>query len=286
MPTLVTLHVYSGRPNPTWILSDAQEDEVAERLSSLRTFTNERPSGIVGGLGYRGFSIAPFAETAAAGRGVVVHEGIVDQGSGSPNVIDDTDIEGWLASTAQAQINDELRQFVLSSIGARGANRFNANLQAAAACPVSHAADAPAYNPAIWNIPTVQPYNNCYNYANNHATNTFAQPGRATGHQATVMACSHVSPAAISDGLRVTPNFSTPLGSGAGWYVALVVWPNQDYHWYRQDSVGCWSHKPGQTAARNVDNAGEAIGDPRTCNRGPYTDFCDYMVTNRSVQIK
>ena len=27
--------------------------------------------------------------------------------------------------------------------------------------------------------------------------------------------------------------------------VLLVVDPNNDYHWYRQDSDGTWSHKPG-----------------------------------------
>jgi hypothetical protein len=39
-------------------------------------------------------------------------------------------------------------------------------------------------------------------------------------------------------------------------------------------NLGCWSHKPGPTAVRNIDNAGNAIGDPRTCSRGPYTVFC------------
>ena len=29
--------------------------------------------------------------------------------------------------------------------------------------------------------------------------------------------------------------------------VLLVVDPNNDYHWYRQDSDGTWSHKPGAT---------------------------------------
>ena len=75
------------------------------------------------------------------------------------------------------------------------------------------------------------------------------------------------------------------LFAGKGWYVALVVWPGTDYHWYRQDKVGCWSHKPGQTAVRNVDNAGQPIADPKTCNRGPYTVFCSYMVTKRGLSI-
>jgi hypothetical protein len=286
MPTIVTLQVYSGRSNPTWILPKGQERQLAERLESLGTFTNERPTGIIGGLGYRGFSVATIAESSVTLRAFFVHEGIVDQGSAAANLIDQAEIEAWLVTTAQGQLDDELRQFILSAVNARPRGRFSANLEAALACPPNNAIDAPAYNPGQWNVPTVQPYNNCYNYANNNATNTFAQPGRATGHPASVMACSHVSPAAISDGLRVVPNFNAPRTAGAGWYVALVVWPNRDYHWYRQDNVGCWSHKPGQTAVRNVDNSGLQIADPKTCDRGPYTDFCDYMLTDRNVRIR
>jgi hypothetical protein len=39
-----------------------------------------------------------------------------------------------------------------------------------------------AYNPGFWNTPAVQPKNNCYNYAMNWRSDTFAQPGRISGH--------------------------------------------------------------------------------------------------------
>ncbi|MEI8146726.1 MAG: hypothetical protein WCH83_14800, partial [Alphaproteobacteria bacterium] len=152
-------------------------------------------------------------------------------------------------------------------------------------CPKCVAVDAPAYSPAFWNQPSIQPRNNCYNYANNRATNTFAQPGRAHGAQTSTMQCAQVNAAAIKDGLRNVPNFTTPLAKGRGWYVALVIWPNVDYHWYRQDNVGCWSHKPGSTPARNTDNSGKPITDPRTCNRGGYIQFCGYMNTGSWVVI-
>jgi hypothetical protein len=95
-----------------------------------------------------------------------------------------------------------------------------------------------------------------------------------------------VEPAAQADGLAPSPNFTTHLAAGHGWYVALVLWPGTDYHWYRQDKVGCWSHKPGQTAARNVDSSNHPISDPKTCNRGPYTVFCTYMITKAGVHIQ
>jgi len=39
-----------------------------------------------------------------------------------------------------------------------------------------------------------------------------------------------------------------------------------------------WSHKPGGTAVTNVDNQGHAIVDPRAADRGPYTEFCTFMI--------
>jgi hypothetical protein len=190
-----------------------------------------------------------------------------------------------LAEIAQSHVPATILDYVRSNAANPTPMEFPSTM-AAVACPPCHAADAPAYNPGAWNIPTVQPYNNCYNYANDHATNTFAQPGRATGHQYTALTCQSVQPAAQSDGLVACANFNGPLSAGKGWYVALVIWPNYDYHWYRQDKVGCWSHKPGSTAVRNVDNAGQPITDPRTCNRGPYTVFCTFMVTTRGVHIR
>jgi hypothetical protein len=57
------------------------------------------------------------------------------------------------------------------------------------------------FNPSFWNAASVQPYNNCYNYARNWRTNTFAQPGRAHGAQTGTMACNSVTTAAMADGL-------------------------------------------------------------------------------------
>jgi hypothetical protein len=59
-----------------------------------------------------------------------------------------------------------------------------------------------------------------------------------------------------------------------------------DFHWYRKQKEGFWGHKPGATAARNVDNSNHVILNPQTCDRGPYTIFCEYFYTCRSQRIK
>lgn len=287
MPTKVTLNIFSGRPNPTWTLKPKEEKALTERLTALDAPTDRRPSGVFGGLGYRGFTISRPRTHPAGPLAMTVHESVVDRQLGEFNLMDSSGIEAFLAETGREQIPEPAAAHVEQMIGQTATPFVTASLAAAALkCPKCNAVDAPVYNPGPWNVNPVLPKNNCYNYANNKVTNTFAQPGRAHGKQTNVMACPNVQKAAQADGLVPVASFNPVLPKGKGWYVALVIWPNADYHWYRQDSVGCWSHKPGQTAARNVDNAGKAIADPKTCNRGPYVNFCTYMVTRAGVVIK
>ena len=147
------------------------------------------------------------------------------------------------------------------------------------------------YTPSYWNDGgTRQRGNNCYNYANNKATNTFAQPGRAAGTVLPALTCAALRQAAIADGLE--PVNDNHLYYSPKTVVALVVAPNRDFHWYRLDRKdpifhhdARWTHKPGQGAATNLDNAGREITDPRTADRGIYTDFCGFFrVWSDSVQ--
>jgi hypothetical protein len=123
----------------------------------------------------------------------------------------------------------------------------------------------------------IQHLNNCYNYATNYRTDTFAQPGRASSAQYTTLTCAAVKAAAIKDDLInwSTANNRCPT---EGHLVALVVGPGWDYHWYRKGRNGRWSHKPGGGAATNLDNSGAIITDPRTADRGSYINFCTFMI--------
>lgn len=145
----------------------------------------------------------------------------------------------------------------------------------------------PVYDPAAWNDANgIQYSNNCYNYACNIQTNTFAQPGLASGNEYTTLTCPSVGAGAQSDGLAPI-NCDEGCGCGECCHlVALVMAPGIDFHWYRRDRNGMWSHKPGGTQARNVDNSGQPITDPRTADRGMYTQFCGcYCVCTGKVHI-
>ena len=60
---------------------------------------------------------------------------------------------------------------------------------------------------------------------------------------------------------------------------------NLDFHWYRLDSGGRWSHKPGETAPKNTDNNNNPIFDPRLANTGFYEFVAFMFVDKNSVKI-
>lgn len=289
----ITLNVFSGRPNPVWDLKPHHAKaflELDHRLGSAETTVIVPHSGL-DRLGYRGFlaSGVPVGRSVGVDRlGFLMSEDVAVRNRSEMGYIENNiRLERWLLETAGPTINRDLRAHVEAAIERPSSvepvphpatDRDD--------CPPCRAADAPSYNLSIWNASHVQSTNNCYNYANDRITNTFAQPGKAKGAPIAAIDCSSVEISAQADGLRPVPGFSSPLGHGAGWYVALVVWPGMDHHWYAQDSTGCWSHKPGQTPVLNTDNSGNRIRDPRLCDRGPYTDFCTYMITDRTVVIR
>ncbi|AOT06879.1 hypothetical protein [Pseudoalteromonas luteoviolacea] len=146
----------------------------------------------------------------------------------------------------------------------------------------------PAYNAGYWNTGNNhQFYNNCYNYAANRTspTNAKSQPGFASGHLGfrsdNGRSCYGVIQGAKSDGFVEVPRSQWASKkadtTGDKTLMALVLAPQRDYHWYRRDSQGKWSHKPGSTAATNLDNSGNIIHDPQSANRGIYDTFCGYF---------
>ncbi|MFL9897890.1 hypothetical protein PQR71_06910 [Paraburkholderia fungorum] len=268
MSAVVTMHVFSGRPDPAWELTEDQRTELADRLARFKKTTLLKPPGILGALGYRGFTISTVGERDFEPE-IYVHAGIVDTSRFGINLLsDDPDLEEWLLSTGGNTVDPSVVQYVSQELS-------GGKVLALASAPT--VLTVPPFNPGKWNNnPTIQKSNNCYNYANDKITNTFAQPGRGSGRMwSQLITCtSDVDPCAQHDGeISVGPPTSTPI---QGHFIALVLAVNYDYHWYRLDSNGLWSHKPGQTPARNTDNAGALITDPQHCSRAPYGLFCGF----------
>lgn len=273
MTTIVTVLMYSGKQNPSWELTPDQTEYLKKILTEKREITLEMSALSAGLLGYTGFLIESY-DTALPSK-AYCFDGIIDLvNQKSLNFVDQkSDVESFLLETASQALSKKEIGYVAEEIaknvkgGVASKNKFlKGSFERLA---------VPPFNPGKWNIPSVQPYNNCYNYGNDKITNTFAQPGRGSGTIITDVDCAEVSAAAVRDGLiSVTTTQATPA---TGHFVALVSAPFFDYHWYRLDNNGMWSHKPGGTPAKNTDNSGKLIADPRTADRGPYTNFCGFF---------
>lgn len=314
----VTLDIFSGRPNPSWVLDEREAREVLRQVAATRELATpaDQDRGV---LGFRGLILESDEGSAAAGldlpasfriasgqsgaeaRGLELAERLISRmgrpfpATGAPSqegAYADLDLRslalgelrsapssgsGDAATLADAAPGDATAQAGATVIGTDASSWTTLTV---GACSY----EASAFNPTFWNgSRTVMRNNNCYNYASNRRTDTFAQPGRATGAQASTMACSNVTTGAVSDGAVQASTCVT--GQSPRHYMALVIWPGTDYHWYRRHSDGFWGHKPGQTAARNYDNSNNVIYDPQTANRGGYTSFCGYLFGPSGMQV-
>jgi hypothetical protein len=311
----VTADVFSGRPNPIWIIADDKEARaVLKEIAQNRSLAAEDAPPDAG-LGFRGVIVEPLADDLAKDFNVSSHLYIPAGASGALSSKREEIIEWLIRLVPQAvpgpevadalPLDQPLQQFLTEqlSVGSRQTVSDSRHEGAAVTQPEAREADrgveagvevGPAvtcyyelgvFNPNFWNDAYVRPRNNCYNYASNKRTDTFAQPGRGSGRIYGAISCAEVSAAALRDGCHRRYD-CFPDSERPRYLVALVVAPGYDYHWYRYHSGGFWGHKPGGTAARNTDNAGRLITNPETCSRAPYTQFCGYFYTCRSQRIR
>ena len=301
----VTVDLFSGRPNPTWLITDEDfSEKLLSRLSEMPDFVGDPEDGFPG-LGFRGIQLQRLGDDEV-GRRLPVRFTIAANASEDPPEIVEiarevigsmtrfdkvrfpdhqiTPLDGRLQEHVLMRF-EQFRErrfldWITGIIKPRGP-RVTVRDPECGNCEYEES----TFNPNFWNAdPYVRQNNNCYNYARNWRTDTFAQPGRASGNWPNPMACGDVSGGAISDGLKRRCD-CLPQSEYPRRLVALVVDPGYDYHWYRKQRSGFWGHKPGGTAARNTDNSGVLITDPETCDRGGYTDFCGYFYAGRSVVI-
>lgn len=146
------------------------------------------------------------------------------------------------------------------------------------------------YDTSLWNYYPAINNNNCYAYSINNQVHDNGyiwykqQPGEYSGHSLTSADLStngKIAQYTRYDLLQYGGDFiqvsRDSVCSPGRYKVALVVEPGIDYHWYRQNSDGTWSHKQGTSAVKNKDNSNYTICDPFTCDRGNYTLFIGYF---------
>ena len=167
----------------------------------------------------------------------------------------------------------------------------------------------PRYEPIRWNQRReIRETHNCFAYAMNindprqitdcqkdkDCNVPFHQPGSASGHDGfsskRKKTCSEMVARILGDnpGIRMI-NFTDRCPAETS-KIAIVVDPKEDYHFFRQDTNGYWSHKPGGTPVTNLDSSKRPIYDPKIANRNyledgghlNYNQFCSYLCVPRT----
>ncbi|XP_062599706.1 uncharacterized protein LOC134261247 [Saccostrea cucullata] len=249
------LDVFSGRPNPS------VEVPMPFMMSMMKKFPLRPTRNNPRALGYRGF--------------------IVNMGTMSMPIPGGSsrELEGMMMNFFNIPM--EVRNHCNQQIFGKDRNNpMYTETMSSRTC--QNPQSSTTFQPSRWNSNSmIQSQNNCYNYATDIITNTFAQPGRASGYSYPSTTGENLQYGSELDGLaRVDPPSEQCLPVPNRNLIALVIWPGMDYHFYRLDSDGTFSHKPGQTIARNYDNSDATITDPRSADRGPYTVFHCFMETS------
>ena len=182
-------------------------------------------------------------------------------------------------------------------------------------CPVAPTNGyEPAYEPKAWSDPAIYKSMNCYAYAmnvrdpkligmcrknnGNDCRKFFPQPGALNGDRYALDAsdrrnCKVVEKlmmADVPDIERSTYFDKCPAGKSK---IAMVVHEKQDYHFYRQNPDGTWSHKDGSNKVKDFDALKRKIYNPETASRDyrwqgsdlNYRDFCGFYCVPRDRQI-
>jgi hypothetical protein len=292
MTLRITIDIFSGRSNPVFEVAGRQEREILERMRPVRPLKRGAMPAPEFRLGYRGLIIEQTRTVSRTlPRRFRVAAGAL-YGPGFAHEINDPTVEEFCATKRPAArlklprsfpriVRTEIRDLqTVKKIYIPVKIKWPTLIPLACRC-------APLYEPAWWNDGGQRQWNNnCYNYATNYRSDTFAQPGRASGAMYTALTCASVRTGSIADALIDSPNADNKCPK-EGHLVALVIWPGYDFHWYRKGRNGRWSHKPGGTPVTNLDNSSNLITDPQTADRGNYTTFCTFMtVMHGHIKIK
>lgn len=179
-------------------------------------------------------------------------------------------------------------------------------------CPVQSKLSGyePEFNPDLYNkYKGVKESLNCFAYAfdyrhlpktkkcsKNNCSLPFPQPGRASGYPKWSKVKGKRCPDLVARLFGDVPDLKLtsfekkcpPKTSK----IALVVDEDEDYHFYRQDSNGYWSHKPGATEVTHLDATNRPIYNPELASRQyldsnlHYDQFCSYLCAPKGKKLR
>jgi len=267
----VTLHVFSGTPNPVWTVNMNQLARIKwianKTLNDIDNVASlAKPTTRI--MGYQGFTISCSVDNQVFVNGLPPLEHLLLAGG-----------QKHLLPTVIHHVREHVGEIMSQTTDT---DPINANCNDV---PIKGPDTVPQYNPDTDDdgcFVKKQTENNCYAYGTDIVTNTFPQPGRGSGKKWSLNTCTDMGNASVRDGL-VYNGTVLPIGQPAeGHYATLLIWPDTNFHWIRKDANGYWSHKPGGTPVRNTDNRGLPITDPSKSDFSPWTQFCSYYIAQPS----
>jgi hypothetical protein len=318
----VTIDTFSGRPNPSRILEDVEATELLRELDRNRGAFGTR-NLVAPRMGFRGLTVEFIADGLARRHDLpqVIHLATGNSANeGKAREIAEKLIKSMTGKKGRytvhrdhVEVTPRVETHLIEQLHAMSGPRSDKTATDAGVhlfgvgclwayemlslerkgepiggqqkTPLCHF-EVRAFEPEFWNEPSRVLHNNCYNYATNRRTDSYAQPGRGNNSYIRTRDCAGVSDAALADGLR-------RRGDCCGddekprWLVALALdLIGEDFHWYRLHEEGFWGHKLADYPASNLDSAGRVIYNPMHCDRGVYTEFCGYFYVPKSVRVE
>lgn len=126
--------------------------------------------------------------------------------------------------------------------------------------------DSPVYNPTVFDKNRLT--HNCYDYAMNNTRKQSEKthPGHTVlGNDlegSNVRSCAQMEMRLELDHPELEKvSYETECPKGK-YKIGMMIDPDDDYHFIRQDKDGTWSHKPGSANVRNTDFNNKLLEDP------------------------
>ena len=128
------------------------------------------------------------------------------------------------------------------------------------------------YSPDFWNTFSMQRSNNCYSYAINRPYISVDHP--LVFNTPSGLSCSRVNNILENSNIKkIDPSGNCPAGYHK---ISLFIDPGKDFHFYRQEKNGLWTHKRGTRNIESVDSDGLQITNPEEASRSYKSSNSNY----------
>jgi hypothetical protein len=157
----------------------------------------------------------------------------------------------------------------------------------------------PDYEPWKWNNNKyIRKSHNCYAYALDKIDMKMVEKCKKILQEGKTWKCPRIQPGNQPNNKSIKPckimkkrvlmnknikELKKYIVCPKGYYLIALTskYDKTDYHFYRQDSNGLWSHKNSWRKATNKDAKGRLIRDPKKCDRRNFTIFCGYFIVKK-----